>query len=236
MRSRNIKPGFFKNELLAEVPFEYRLVFIGLWTMADREGRLEYRPKKIKIEIMPYDKISIESAILELQKRGFLIIYKFNQMDYLQIVNWDKHQNPHHKEIDSEIQPPDSNALFHAQVMHESCISHAQVMENGSCPTDSLLLIPDSLIPDSSAQAFDEFFRIFPTQRKGAKEKALLAWQKAIKRDSPENILTGARAYARSEEVKEGFAKGTAAWLNDDRWKTDYAYKSKEKEPKSAVY
>jgi len=37
-RSRNIKPGFFKNDHLVELPFEYRLLFAGLWTLADREG------------------------------------------------------------------------------------------------------------------------------------------------------------------------------------------------------
>ena len=47
-RARNIKPGFFKNEFLAEMPCEVRLLFIGLWTLADREGRLEDRPKRIK--------------------------------------------------------------------------------------------------------------------------------------------------------------------------------------------
>ncbi|WP_461949107.1 hypothetical protein ACOKPE_14565 [Acinetobacter baumannii] len=47
-RSRNIKPSFFMNEDIIELPYEARLLFIGLWTLADREGRLENRPKKIK--------------------------------------------------------------------------------------------------------------------------------------------------------------------------------------------
>ena len=53
-RARNIKPGFFKNEFLADLPFETRLLFIGLWTLADREGRLEDRPRKIKMELFAY--------------------------------------------------------------------------------------------------------------------------------------------------------------------------------------
>ena len=39
-RARNIKPGFFRNADLAELTFEARLLFIGLWTLADSEGRL----------------------------------------------------------------------------------------------------------------------------------------------------------------------------------------------------
>ncbi len=41
MRSRNIKPDFFLNEDLAEVSHTSRLLFIGLWCFADRDGRFE---------------------------------------------------------------------------------------------------------------------------------------------------------------------------------------------------
>ncbi len=37
-RARNIKPGFFDNEILGELPALTRLLFIGLWCLADREG------------------------------------------------------------------------------------------------------------------------------------------------------------------------------------------------------
>ena len=51
MRARNLKPGFFQNEYLADLPPLARILFCGLWCSADRNGRLEYRPKKIKAEI-----------------------------------------------------------------------------------------------------------------------------------------------------------------------------------------
>ena len=54
-RARNIKPSFFTNDVLAEIDPLGRLLFIALWTMADREGRLEDRPKRIKAEALPYD-------------------------------------------------------------------------------------------------------------------------------------------------------------------------------------
>jgi hypothetical protein len=47
-RSRNIKPGFFTNDELAECHPLGRLLFAGLWTIADKEGRLDDRPKKLK--------------------------------------------------------------------------------------------------------------------------------------------------------------------------------------------
>ena len=52
-RARNIKPGFFLNEELVELPFSTRLLFIGLWTLADRDGRMEDKPKRIKMSLFP---------------------------------------------------------------------------------------------------------------------------------------------------------------------------------------
>jgi hypothetical protein len=105
-RSRNIKPGFYKNEVLGELPFEFRLLFIGLWTHADREGRFEYRPRRIKAELFPYDSIDVEDGIAALADGGFLLVYEVNGEQYVQIKNWAKHQNPHHKEVGSTIPSP----------------------------------------------------------------------------------------------------------------------------------
>jgi hypothetical protein len=105
-RARNIKPGFFKNELIAEMPPETRLMFIGLWCIADREGRFEDRPKKIKMELFPCDDFSIEDSLALLARDGFLIRYEAEGKRYAQVVNFTKHQMPHHKEVSSEIPPP----------------------------------------------------------------------------------------------------------------------------------
>ena len=106
MRARNIKPGFFKNDTLAELDFAGRLLFIGLWGLADREGRLEDRPKKIKAEIFPYDDVAVDSFLGELAKRNFIIRYEVEGECYIQIVHFDKHQNPHPREAPSTIPAP----------------------------------------------------------------------------------------------------------------------------------
>ncbi len=105
-RARNIKPGFFKNEYLAELLPEARLLFIGLWTLADREGRLEDRPKRIKMEIFPADDFSVNDLLDSLHKAGFIMRYNADK-EYIQINNFVKHQMPHHKEVPSVIPAPD---------------------------------------------------------------------------------------------------------------------------------
>jgi DNA-binding transcriptional ArsR family regulator len=69
---------------------------------------------------------------------------------------------------------------------------------------------------------FDRFWEMFPRQRRGGKKNAERAWAAATKRAPPDKILEGLAAYAKSREVAQGYAKGAAAWLNDDRWENNY--------------
>lgn len=107
-RIRSIKPGFFTNDSLAEVHPLGRLLFSGLWCHADRAGRLEDRPRKLKAEILPYDDCNIDDLLDALAARGFVIRYNVAGVRYLQVVNFDKHQTPNIKEIDSIIPAPAS--------------------------------------------------------------------------------------------------------------------------------
>ena len=105
-RARNIKPGFFTNEELVDIDPLGRLLFIGLWMLADREGRLDDRPKKIKMEIFPCDNCDVDSLLSQLHDKGFILRYEANEEKYIQIVNFSKHQNPHRNEKPSEIPAP----------------------------------------------------------------------------------------------------------------------------------
>lgn len=109
-RSRNIKPSFFMNEDIIELPFEARLLFIGLWILADREGRLENRPKKIKMSLFPADDINVAEQLENISKFGFIELYNADGIDVIQIINFVKHQNPHGLEKDSEL--PNRNGIY----------------------------------------------------------------------------------------------------------------------------
>lgn len=111
MRSRNIKPGFYANEDLAECSVWARYIFPGLWMMSDREGRLEYRPKKIKGELLRYDNQDAEPLLDELHALGFIVIYEAGGKKYIQVIKFLDHQNPHHREAESVIPPPQSLGL-----------------------------------------------------------------------------------------------------------------------------
>lgn len=136
MRARNIKPGFFKNAELAELDSTTRLLFIGLWCMADRKGRLVDRPKQIKGELLAYESITpeqVSTMLDQLQHRGFLMRYEKGEK-YIEINHFEKHQHPHCKEQDSTIP---------AQGKHQTNTVQAR-------------LIPDVLIPDSPILKSDD--------------------------------------------------------------------------------
>src|ERR1700743_2451241 len=105
-RSRNIKPSFFTNDVLAECEPLARLLFVGMWTTADREGRLEDRPRKIKAEVLPYDSCDADLLLNQLNDNGFILRYEVDEKKYIQILNFTKHQNPHVKEALSIIPAP----------------------------------------------------------------------------------------------------------------------------------
>lgn len=105
-RSRNIKPGFFSNEHLAELDFATRLLFIGMWTEADREGRLEDRPKRLRMALFPADNVDVDRMLNDLAAFGFIQRYEIDGKRYLQIDSFTKHQMPHHKEVASVIPAP----------------------------------------------------------------------------------------------------------------------------------
>lgn len=71
---------------------------------------------------------------------------------------------------------------------------------------------------------FEEFWSLYPKQRIGNKQKAYSSYIRVLKekRATHEQLLSSVKAYADSEEVRTGYAKGCQAWLNDDRFNIDY--------------
>lgn len=148
MRSRNIKPGFFKNDLLAECDPLARILFAGLWCFADREGRFDWRPRRIQAEILPYDHgADIDSLLSELEQRGFIQSYVVDNIKYGLIPRFLQHQKPHRNEAQSKI-PPDGHAkdiprTSHNMIKDEPTTGQGGLNEErGMMKEDSLTLNP----------------------------------------------------------------------------------------------
>ena len=155
-RARNIKPGFFANEDLAECDPLARLLFAGLWCLADREGRLEDRPKRIRAELLPYDTCDADELLNQLQAKGFILRYSHGEGRFIQVLKFDSHQNPHMKEAKSSIPAPGESvqslaASVAAPDEHQTSTVQAPE-QNQKSRAESGFLIPESLIPDSKGE------------------------------------------------------------------------------------
>lgn len=109
-RTRSIKPSFFKNEYLAECEPMARLLFAGLWTLADSQGRMEFRPLRIKAELFPYDNCDIVGLLKQLADKGFVRAYESGDVRVLEIPTFGEHQRCHPDERDEGLPPPDESA------------------------------------------------------------------------------------------------------------------------------
>ncbi|MDY0228137.1 MAG: hypothetical protein RBR38_15090 [Desulfomicrobium apsheronum] len=115
-RIRTIKPTFFMNDELAELAPLTRLLYVGLWTQADREGRMEDRPRRLKANVLPYDSCDVDAMLDELHASGHIIRYEVDGSRFIQVVNFTKHQAPNIKEQPSTIPAPDEH---HASTVQE---------------------------------------------------------------------------------------------------------------------
>lgn len=146
-RSRNIKPSIMDNEQLAELKPLTRLFFIYLWMLADREGRLEDRPKRIAVQALAYDRTADVAGMLsDLDKAGFISRYDAAGLSCIQILSFPKHQKPHGTEKDSEL--PDSAGMFTVHTRSDNgYITGKQLVSNRSLTVKQPS--KDALIPDS---------------------------------------------------------------------------------------
>ena len=129
MRIRTIKPEFYLHEGLFELEQEsglpVRLAFTGLWCVADREGRFKWNPRKIGVQVMPYDQIDFSRVLDALATRGFILKYVCDSVEYGCIPSFKRHQVINNRERPSELPEPLESRVIDASVTREPRVDHA---------------------------------------------------------------------------------------------------------------
>jgi hypothetical protein len=109
-RIRNVKPQFFLHEGLFDAEIEtkmpIRLAYIGLWTCCDKYGRFEWKPRTLKLKILPHDTVDFAAVLEAFVKLGCVVKYEVDGKPYGYIVNWKKHQYISAKELKVKSQHP----------------------------------------------------------------------------------------------------------------------------------
>ena len=118
-RRRMIDPDFWLDEELAELPSETRLLYIGIWNHADDYGVIPNKPKRIRVQIFPYEQTDTEQLIKQLIDAGKLIPFSNNDHDYLYIKNFLKYQTINRPSQSKLPSPPDELLNNHGALTEE---------------------------------------------------------------------------------------------------------------------
>ena len=96
MPRRMIEPDIWRNEKIGNLPDTGRLLFIGIFSSADDDGRLKASPKFLKATVFPYDNDKTDEQIRKLMdlcaSLGLIRVYSKNGQEYLDIPGWEEHQ------------------------------------------------------------------------------------------------------------------------------------------------
>lgn len=228
-RARNIKPAFFQNEDLAELQPIERLAFIAMWTVADYKGCIEYRAKRLKVQLLPYDNCDIELIVNNLEQSRFITTYSVQGQSYIKILNFEKHQNPHPNEKRSGSDIPDIDKNDNSINKLQNIVTNHE--QDGTNRADSLIPLTDSPIPLPAKKPsreialvtdddFDLFWQAYP--KKTGKDAARKSWGKV---NAPIDDVIYSLGWQKQTEqwAKNGgqFIPNPATYLNQGRWKDE---------------
>ena len=109
-RIRTVKPEIAKHEKLFDAEVETGMPMRYFWAVlpcfCDREGRFEWRPRRLTADIFPYDESTCASRVLDaLTTRGFIAKYRVGDGWFGWIPTFTKHQVVNHRESASDLPP-----------------------------------------------------------------------------------------------------------------------------------
>lgn len=246
-RIRSLKIGFYQNEHLAALSAHHRLLFAGLWLIADRAGRIEDRPVKIRAELFPYESsLDIDAMLTDLSGPcESLRRYTVDGQRYIQICKFLRHQNPHPKEAPSQIPKETEESLAKTQsreitrkATDEPCnfidepggsgsgYGNGSGNGNGSTPPLAALAPAVSTTTTKAAKiellpvGFPEFWAAYPKRKN--KPDAIRSWKK---QNPPLAEVIAALSWQVNQPqwCKEGgqFIPGPERYLNQRSWEEE---------------
>jgi 5-methylcytosine-specific restriction endonuclease McrA len=124
-RIRTIKPEFWTDETMVQLPYEARLLFVGLWNFCDDEGLLSYEPERIRMQVLPGDDIQISELLDLLVASERLEVLKLKDgSEALKIPHFLEHQKISHP-TPSKLSPNISGKLvIPAEVRRQVALKH----------------------------------------------------------------------------------------------------------------
>jgi hypothetical protein len=250
-RKRMIDPGIWQDEGMAELTPRQQLLYIGMFSNADDEGRLKGSPRAIALSLPTvYFQVQFEDVQADIDAvvsvMGRLVRYQVAGTTYIAFENYRKWQ---------KIDKPSPSLLPPPPETREDS-ENVRLVIADSAPNESLTIPPKgieekgskkkgtegketppqppkgggvptplhrSVLSGTQQALFDQFWRAYP--RRQAKGEAERWWQRAKPDEATVAEMIGAigRQLQGGDWQKEGgrFIPLPATWLNQRRWEDE---------------
>lgn len=124
-RIRSIKPEFWQDELVGSLPRDARLLFIGLWSIADDAGRFRANPKFIRAQLFPYDTdVDVEACLRCLEGAGRIQRYESDGQAFGWVRHFNDHQRIEKPKASTLPAPPKTKAGIHPRPIQDESATH----------------------------------------------------------------------------------------------------------------
>jgi len=132
-RIRTIKPDFFRHELLQDLeianPGMYpMMVFEALWGHCDSKGRFEWKPRTLKLDILPFLPFDMATTLGILEVSGMLHRYVVDGKEYGVIHTFEKHQRLSGKELTEGEKHP-APYVYDTEITSEAAVKQSGSVE-----------------------------------------------------------------------------------------------------------
>src|SRR5471030_1433545 len=117
-RIRTIQPDFPRSPSMGRISREARLLFVLLWTIVDDEGRCHAAPDDLAQVLYPADfdaHMYLLDWLDQLENENCIERYEVDDVDYLRIVRWKRHQRIYHP-TPSYLPPPPSEEVDDSEI------------------------------------------------------------------------------------------------------------------------
>lgn len=220
MARRMLHTEIWQSKQVASLSLQARLLYVGLITLGDDDGRLKGDVALLRAQIFPRDAaITIEQVtqwLEEIVSARLVVRYEVDDEPYLAHPNWTKYQTLRaDRKKDSNVPPPPADLLATIEQPNGNQMSAQDKVSKGKVSKEKVLSL------------FEEFWKEYPN--KTAKKKALESWVRIFK-EVPNieladalaaQVMSGlAKAKKSSQWTKNNgdFVPHPTTWLNQERW------------------
>jgi hypothetical protein len=232
MRIRTIKPEFFLHDKLFDMENQsglpLRLAYIGMWCAADREGRFRWEPRKLKVQIMPWDNVDFAAIMDHLEAGGFIVSYNNRELGY--IPSFLEHQCINVREAKSKIDEPTEETMQRTETHVHAC-EHTRGREGKGRERNMEGKGTEYILSDKSdeeageGQVIEILWKEFPkkSRERSSKKQVADEWNKTKRKPTIGEIINAIATFRKGDKWTKNngdFQEGAHLWIKNRQWES----------------